>query len=516
MSILWLIVGSSVVVKNHSSLQGKSSFYPKGILAGWLAFKASISLEKSTMEYKHPWIPITKDTEKEMLTSIGKKNLEDLFSNIPEKFLVKHDLNLPDSHSEFEVSERIQELAEKNKPAFDGSVFLGAGVSLHYIPAIVPALAGRSEFLTSYTSYQAEISQGMLQTLFEYQSLLAEILQIDVVNSSMYDMSTGVAEAARMAVRVKKKRSKFLIPGTINPEHYEVIQTYTEPADIEVVKIDYDNDTGLMSLSDLESKMDDQVAGVYVENPSHLGFIETQVDDIARIVHENGALLVAGVDILSLGILRPPGDYNADIIVAEGQHLGSPVSYGGPLLGIFGCINNRKLIYQLPGRLVGLTRTEEEPYENGYVLTLSPREQHIRREKATSNICSNQALSAVTAAVYMSVLGPSGIEQIGETIALKANYAAKLLNGIDGVKAPAIGQFIWKEFVVQFEKGITANQIHEGLLQHGIQGGKILTDEFPDLGESMLFCVTEIHTQQDIDTLVQTVSDLVSKGGATK
>ena len=468
------------------------------------------------MEYKHPWIPITKNTEKEMLASIGKKSLEDLFSNIPEKFLVKHDLNLPVSHSEFEVSERIQELAGKNKPAFDGSVFLGAGVGLHYIPAIVPALAGRSEFLTSYTSYQAEISQGMLQTLFEYQSLLAEILQIDVVNSSMYDMSTGVAEAARMTVRVKKKRSKFLIPGTINPEHYEVIQTFTEPADIEVVKIEYDTNTGLMSLSDLKSKIDNQVAGVYVENPSHLGFIETQVDDIARIVHENGALFVAGVDILSLGILRPPGDYNADIIVAEGQHLGSPASYGGPLLGIFGCINNKKLIYQLPGRLVGLTRTEEEPYEDGYVLTLSPREQHIRREKATSNICSNQALAAVTAAIYMSVLGPSGIEQIGETIALKANYAAKKLDAIDGVKAPAIGQFIWKEFVVQFEKGITANQIHEGLLQHGIQGGKILNDEFPDLGESMLFCVTEIHTQQDIDILVQTVSDIVSKGGATK
>ena len=468
------------------------------------------------MEYKHPWIPITKDTEKEMLASIGKKSLDDLFCNIPEKFRVKHDLNLPPSHSEFEVSERIQELAGKNKPASDGSVFLGAGVGMHYIPAIVPALAGRSEFVTSYTSYQAEISQGMLQTLFEYQSLLAEILQIDIVNSSMYDMSTGVAEAARMTVRVKKKRSKFLVPGTINPEHYNVIHTYTEPSDIEVIKIDYDKNTGLMTLTDLESKMDDQVAGVYVETPSHLGFIETQVDEIARIVHDKGGFLVAGVDILSLGILRPPGDYGADIIVAEGQHLGSPVSYGGPLLGIFGCTNNRKLIYQLPGRLVGLTRTEEEPYEAGYVLTLSPREQHIRREKATSNICSNQALAAVTAAIYMSVLGPSGIEQIGETITLKANYAAKMLNAIKGVNAPAIGESIWSEFVVQFENGNTAKQVHEGLLRHGMQGGKILNNEFPELGESMLFCVTEIHTQQDIDKLVQTIEDIVSKGGATK
>ncbi len=468
------------------------------------------------MEYKHPWIPRTKDTEKEMLDSMGKKSLEELFSNIPKEFRVKHDLKLPESHSEFEVSERIQELATKNKPASDGSVFLGSGVGMHYIPAIVPALAGRSEFVTSYTSYQAEISQGMLQTLFEYQSLLAEILQIDVVNSSMYDMSTGVAEAARMTVRVKKNRSKFLVPGTINPEFYDVLLTYTEPADIELVKIDYDQTTGLMSLSDLKAKIDDRVAGVYIETPSHLGFIETQVDEIAKIVHENGALLVAGVDILSLGILRPPGDYGADIIVAEGQHLGSPVSYGGPLLGIFGCINDRKLIYQLPGRLVGMTRTEEEPFENGYVLTLSPREQHIRREKATSNICSNQALAAVTAAIYMSVLGPSGLQQIGETITLKANYAAKQLNAIKGVKAPAIGEAFWNEFVVKFENGITSQQVHDGLVDAGIQGGKILNDTFPDLGESMLFCVTEIHTQQDIDKLVDTVRQIVANGGATK
>jgi glycine dehydrogenase subunit 1 len=468
------------------------------------------------MEYKHPWIPVTKATEEEMLASIGKKSLEDLFSNIPDRFRVKRDLDLPKSHTEFEVIRRIQQLAGKNMSAFDGSVFLGSGVSLHYIPAVVPALAGRSEFVTSYTSYQAEISQGMLQTLFEYQSLLAEILQIDVVNSSMYDMATAVAEAARMTARVNKKRSTFLVPGTMNPEHYKVIHTYTEPVDIDIIKVDFDKDTGLMSLSDLESKIDDNVAGVYIENPSHLGFIETQVDEIAKLVHERDALFVAGVDILSLGVLRPPGDYDVDIAVAEGQHLGSPVSYGGPLLGIFGCKNDRKLIYQMPGRLVGMTRTEEEPYENGYVLTLSPREQHIRREKATSNICSNQALAAVSAAVYMSLLGPTGLETLGETIALKSNYAAKRLDAIKGVKSPAIGEFIWKEFVVQFENGITAKQVHDGLLKQGIQGGKILTDEFPEMGESMLFCISEIHSQKAIDALVKTVESIVTMGGVNQ
>ena len=466
------------------------------------------------MEYKHPWIPMTKATEKEMLESIGKKSLDELFSNIPEKFRLQRDLDLPRSHSEIEVTRRIQELAGKNRPADNGRVFLGAGIGLHYVPAVVPALASRSEFLTSYTSYQAEVSQGMLQTLFEYQSFLAEILEIDVVNSSMYDMATAVAEAARMTVRVKKGRSRFLVPGTMNPEHYKVIHTYTEPADITVDQIEYDSTTGLMSLSDLKSKIDDNVAGVYVENPSYLGFIETQVDEIGKIVHESNALLVAGVDVLSLGLIRPPGDYGADIVVAEGQHLGSPMTYGGPLLGIFGCINDRKLIYQMPGRLVGMTRTEEEPYEDGYVLTLSPREQHIRREKATSNICSNQALAAVTAAIYMSLLGPTGFKQVGETIAYNANYTAKMLDKIPGVQSPAIGDAIWKEFVVRFENGVTALGVHEGLLKRGLHGGWILTDEFPALGESMLFCATEVHSKEDIDELIQAVEEIVSKGGA--
>ncbi len=466
------------------------------------------------MEYKHPWIPMTKATEKEMLESIGKKNLDELFSNIPEKFMLKHDLNIPRSHSEIEVTRRIQKLAGKNRPADNGRTFLGAGIGMHYVPAIVPALASRSEFLTSYTSYQAEVSQGMLQTLFEYQSLLAEILEIDIVNSSMYDMATAVAEAARMTVRVKKKRTKFLVPGTINPEHYKVLYTYTEPADIEIERIEYDMKTGLMSLHDLKSKLDNTVAGVYFENPSYLGFIETQVDEISRLVHDNDSLLVTGVDILSLGLMRPPGDYGTDIVVAEGQHLGSPMSFGGPLLGVFGCINDRKLIYQMPGRLVGMTRTKEEPYENGFVLTLSPREQHIRREKATSNICSNQALAAVTAAIYMSVLGPTGLKQLGETIGYKANYAAKMLDHISGVQAPAIGQSIWKEFVVRFENGVSAKHVHEGLLESDLHGGRILTDEFPSLGESMLFCVTEMHSKETIDELVQTVEEIVTKGGA--
>jgi glycine dehydrogenase subunit 1 len=489
---------------------------PKAILARNIVCRPMTQMEKSHMEFKHPWIPTTKAIEDEMLASMGKKSLEDLFCNIPTQFRVKQNLNLPVSHSEFEVTQRIQELVSKNRPVSGDNTFLGSGVGMHYIPAIVTALAGRSEFVTSYTSYQAEISQGMLQTLFEYQSLLAEILQVDVVNSSMYDMATAVAEAARMTARVNKKRTKFLIPATMNPEFVRVIHTYTEPVGIEIVKVDFDRTTGLMSLSDLESKLDDGVAGLYIENPSHLGFIETQVDEIAKLVHDKESLLVAGVDVLSLGILRPPGEYDADIVVAEGQHLGLPMSFGGPLLGVFGCKNDRKLIYQMPGRLVGLTRTQEPPYETGFVLTLSPREQHIRREKATSNICSNQALAAVTAAIYMTSLGPTGLQSLSETIALNSNYAADQLNTITSVNAPAIGKFIWKEFVVQFESGITARKVNNGLLKRGIQGGKVLTEDFPELGESMLFCVTEMNTQESIDTLVRTVREIVTKGGGSK
>jgi glycine dehydrogenase subunit 1 len=455
---------------------------------------------------------MTKDLEAAMLKSIGRKALNELFFNIPDQFRLKRDLDLPDSHTELEVTKRIQELASKNKAADNGRVFLGAGVGVHHIPSVVPALAGRSEFVTSYTSYQPEISQGMLQTLFEYQSLMAELLAIDVVNSSMYDLASALAEAILMSVRVKK-RTRFLVPRTMNPSHWQVINTYTEPLGIEIEKVDYDKKTGLLSLSDLESRLNDEIAGVYIENPSYLGFIEFQVDRINEMVHGIGALLVAGVDILSLGIMKPPGQYGADIVVAEGQSLGSPVSFGGPLLGVFGCSGDMKLIRQLPGRLVGMTRTSEEPYERGFVLTLSPREQHIRREKATSNICSNQALVAVTAAVYASAIGAAGLKQLGENIAYNSHYAADRLDSLPTVKTPALNSPFWKEFVVKFEDSMSAQHVHEELLKRDFHGGRLLVDEFPELGETMLLCVTELHSKEVIDEFVSAVQEIVTNGG---
>jgi len=307
-----------------------------------------------------------------------------------------------------------------------------------------------------------------------------------------------------------------LLPASMNPLHYQVACTYAEPLDIELEKIEFDEKTGLMSLDDLKSRLNDQVAGVYVENPNFLGVIETQVEKIADLVHNAGALLTAGVDIMSLGILRPPGDYGADIVVGEGQGLGSKMSYGGPLLGVFGCKGDMKLIRQLPGRLVGMTRTEEEPHERGFVLTLSPREQHIRREKATSNICSNQALLAVTAAIYTATLGPRGLRELGETVAYNSHYTSKKLDAIEGVSAPGIGRSFWKEFVVRFDNGIAAQTVHEELLKFGLHGGKVLSREFSDLGESMLISVTEIHTKDAIDELVTTIKGIVSRGGVAK
>lgn len=454
---------------------------------------------------------MTDDSQEDILNSIGLDDIDELFRDVPEKLRLHKEVDLPRPHSEMEVTKRLKELASKNALTEDGRSFLGAGAGIHYVPAVVKSLASRSEFVTSYTSYQAEISQGMLQTLFEYQSLLAEILDLDVVNSSMYDMATSLGEALRMASRVKRS-SKFLVPGTIKPEHYQVAKTYAEPADITLEKIDYDKGTGLLSLSDLDAKLDEDVAGVYLENPSYLGFIETQVDDISKLVHEAGALLVVGVNVLSLGLLRPPGDYDADIVIAEGQPLGIDMSYGGPLLGVFGCKMERKLVYQMPGRLVGLTRTEEEPYEQGYTLTLSAREQHIRREKATSNICTNQALMAVTAAIYTSLLGRNGIQELSKNIAYQSHYAAKILNDISGVTAPAIGSSIWQDFVIRFENA-QATEVHKKLLSEGFHGGRLLSEDFPHLGESMLLSVTEMHNKETIDELAKIIEEILQPGG---
>ncbi|MCS7124973.1 MAG: aminomethyl-transferring glycine dehydrogenase subunit GcvPA [Candidatus Bathyarchaeota archaeon] len=460
----------------------------------------------------HPYIPNSQlQTKKEMMLEIGIKSIDELYADIPEKYFLKKPLDVPKGSTELEVKRHIEALLSKNKACADMPIFLGAGCWPHYVPAVVREIVQRSEFLTSYTPYQAEVSQGMLQALFEYQSMICELTAMDVANCSMYDWASALGEAARMASRITR-RAEILVPKITHPERRATLQVYAEPAGVNVKEVEYDRETGQLNLNDLENKISKETAAVYVENPSYLGFIEAQVDEISRIAHAHGALFVVGVDPTSLGVLKPPGEYGADIVVGEGQPLGNPMNYGGPLLGIFACRDDPNMIRQMPGRIIGLTTTVDGGRQ-GFCMALQTREQHIRREKATSNICSNEALCAVAAAVYLALLGPEGLRELGETIMYKANYAMRLLSKIDGLKAPVFKAPHFKEFTVNFEDaGLRVSEVHDALLQRGIHGGKDVSKEFPELGETALYCVTEIHAESEIRLLAEALAEVVSAG----
>lgn len=445
-----------------------------------------------------------------MMQEIGIKNIDELYVDIPEKYRLKKPLNLPEALSEFEVKKHIENLLRKNKSSEDMPLFLGAGCWPHYVPAVVKEIIQRSEFLTAYTPYQPEISQGMLQALFEYQSMICELTSMEVANCSMYDWASALGEAARMAVRVTGRR-EILIPKIIHPERAATLQIYAETAEIIIGQVAYEKKTGQISLNDLRDKISDKTAAVYIENPSYLGFIETQVDEISKEADNHGALFIVGVDPTSLGVLKPPGDYGADIVIGEAQPLGNAMNFGGPLLGIFACRDDMSLIRQMPGRIIGLTTTMEGSRQ-GFCMTLQTREQHIRREKATSNICSNEALCAVASAVYMALLGPEGIRELGETIAYNANYAMHLLSEINGIKAPIFDTAHFKEFTVNFDQTeLSVKEIHEKLLHNNIHGGKDVSKEFPELGETALYCITEIHSKKEIERLAEVLAKIVSK-----
>jgi len=382
--------------------------------------------------------------------------------------------------------------------------FMGGGVWPHYVPSVVDEVVHRAEFLTSYTPYQPEISQGMLQSIFEYQSQICELVGMDVANSSLYDWSTAVGEAALMSSRITRK-TKVLVPDLMSPFRYSVLKTYTEPAGLSVEKVDHDEITGLMDLDDLKDKVDGDTAAVYVENPSYMGFVEENAVDVGEIAHDNKALYVVGVDPTSLGVLKAPGDYGADIVCGEGQPLGNHMNYGGPLLGILACTHDNRCIRQMPGRIIGITETLKDQ-RRAYTMTLQTREQHIRREKATSNICSNQALCAVAAGVYLSLMGPTGMRELGETIISRARYAQRKIGELPGVRAPIFNSFHFKEFTVNFQHK-SVDEVNKELRANGIQAGIPLTKQFPDFGETSLFCVTEVHSKKDVDSLVYVLKE---------
>lgn len=460
--------------------------------------------------HNHPYIPNSQpEIKKEMMQEIGIKSIDELYADIPEKYCLKKPLNIPEALSEFEVKRHVETLLSKNKTYNDMPVFLGAGCWPHYVPAVVKEIVQRSEFLTAYTPYQPEISQGMLQALFEYQSMICELTSMDVANCSMYDWASALGEAARMAARITGRR-EILIPKIIHPERAATLHVYAEPPGIMIEQVAYERENGQINLEDLKNKISDKTAAVYIENPSYLGFIETQVDEISEEAHAHGALFILGVDPTSLGILKPPGEYDADIVIGEAQPLGNAMNFGGPLLGIFACRGDMNLIRQMPGRIIGLTTTMDGGGQ-GFCMALQTREQHIRRERATSNICSNEALCAVASAVYMALLGPQGLRELGETIMYKANYAMRLISEINGVKAPIFKSAHFKEFTVNFDgAGLSVKEVHKKLLQHKIHGGKDISKEVPELGQTAIYCVTEVHSKEEIERLAEVLKEVLA------
>ena len=451
------------------------------------------------MSRPHPYLPNSVPEIKEkMLKDIGVAKIDDLYVNIPDELRFKGELQVPGSYTELEVKKLVSDTLEKNTH-LKCAPFLGGGVWPHYVPSVVDEVVHRAEFLTSYTPYQPEISQGMLQSIFEYQSLICELVDMAVANASMYDWSSALGESALLASRLNHKET-ILVPSFISPTRLAVLKTYTGPAGLKIEKVNHNPESGMMDLEDLKAKVDDETAAVYVETPSYLGFTEENVKTIGEITHDKKALYITGVDPISLGLLSTPGSYGADVVVGEGQPLGNHMSYGGPLLGIFACNHDNAIIRQMPGRIIGVTEAIADK-RRAFVMTLQTREQHIRREKATSNICSNEALCSVASATYLSLLGPNGLKDLAETCTSRAHYAIRLINELDNARAPVFNSYHFKEFTVKYSKKKAAD-VNKVLLSKGYQGGKPLRGEFPELDESALFCVTEMHSKKDIDGLV--------------
>lgn len=438
-----------------------------------------------------PYIPATDEDEKEMLNSIGLNSLDELFSDIPESIKLKKSLSLPEGLSELELSRYLDSLANKNLSTSELTCFLGAGAYDHYIPALIKHIVSKSEFYTAYTPYQAEISQGTLQCIFEYQSMICELTGLDAANASMYDGATACTEAALMAVDSTRKK-KILVSKTVHPETRKVVETYTKFKDIELIEIDMED--GVTDLEKLKSAIDNKTAGVILQNPNFFGIIE-DVKEVEKVTHDNKALLIMSVDPISLGILKSPGELGADIAVGEGQSLGNNMSFGGPYVGFMA--TKAKLMRKMPGRIVG--QTQDLDGKRGFVLTLQAREQHIRREKATSNICSNEALNALAAAIYLTTMGKKGIKEVAYQSTQKAHYAFNKVTN-SGKFKPLFNKPFFKEFAVVSEKEPAI--INDELLKNKILGGYSLGKNYASYKNALLFCVTEKRTAQEIDKLV--------------
>jgi glycine dehydrogenase subunit 1 len=438
-----------------------------------------------------PYIPNTLEDEKLMLKSIGVESIQELFKDIPEDVKLNRALSINEPMSELEVERCIKSLSSKNKGTEDLICFLGAGVYDHYIPSILKHIVSRSEFYTSYTPYQPEISQGTLQAIFEYQTLICNLTGLDVANASMYDGATACAEAALIAAESTKRKS-IIVSKTVHPEIRRVLLTYTRFKGIELIEIDHKD--GVTDILKLKELVDNKTAGIIVQNPNFFGIIE-DMTEVEKITHDNKALFIMSVDPISLAILKTPGEIGADIAVGEGQSLGNAMNFGGPYLGFMTATT--KLMRKIPGRIVG--QTEDIDGKRAFVLTLQAREQHIRREKATSNICSNQALNALTAAIYLTTMGKQGLKEVANQSMQKAHYAFNEIIKLEKYKAVFEKPF-FKEFVVQCNE--SASVINDELLESNIIGGYDVEKNYPEHKNTLLLCVTEKRTKSEIHQLI--------------
>jgi len=445
------------------------------------------------------FLPNTNADQQEMLKKIGFRSFTDLIGNIPAELLFKGDLKLPAPLSELEVSQHLTNLALKNENCEDNICFLGGGAYDHFIPAVVKHIISRSEFYTAYTPYQPEVSQGTLQAIYEFQTMICELSGMDVANASVYDGGSALAEAVLLACGYTK-RNEIIISSTVNPNYISVIKTYCHGREINIKIIDWEN--GITDLDKLEKQISDKTAAVVIQHPNFFGCLE-EMEHLSQLTHNYGALFITSNDPISLAIIEPPGAYAADIVTGEGQSLGNPLNFGGPYLGLFAA--KKELIRFMPGRIVG--QTEDKNGKTGYVLTLQTREQHIRREKATSNICTNQGLNALAATVYLSLMGKVGLPKIAELCLQKSHYLSQKIKEIDGFHLKFNRPF-FKEFVVEITSDGLVEDILKQLLKKKIFAGIALRSFSEKLENCFLCSVTEKRTKNEMDYFVTALREL--------
>ena len=443
------------------------------------------------MGFQHRYLPHTDQDRQVMLEALGLRSVGELFADIPDAVRFRGELDLPPAMSELELMRHLADLTRGNGNVDEYTCFRGAGAYDHFIPSAVKHITGRAEFYTAYTPYQPEVSQAVLQSIFEYQTLICELTGMDVANASMYDGATAVAEAALISSYALSGRRRVVVSSALHPEYRETLRTYGRGPKLEVVEVPYEE--GVTPVDRLRRMVDEETACVIAQQPNFFGCIEDMAA-LGEAARASGAHFVACVDPVSLGIMKPPGEYGADFVVGEGQGLGVPLGFGGPHLGFFAATS--RLIRRMPGRIAGVTVDAEG--RRGLVLTLQTREQHIRREKATSNICSNEALCALAATVHLCLLGKQGIREVAEQSLKKAHYAQRGL--AEAGYRPRFAAPFFKEFAVR--SPVAVERVNQDLLADKIVGGAELGRWYPELADSLLIAVTEKRTRQEIDRLI--------------